>query len=131
MPYCLASFARRRATGSDAMRARCASETYFGLGTGDCVEDFAAFGFGLGDEVVCNCASSETSSGKVLFAVATTSSYAVSSSTGKSLHSFPTFSFQKPMTVFEVGQMHALSRWRRKQCLFSMKNRQQYGGGVQ
>jgi hypothetical protein len=50
MPYCLASFSRRRATGSDAMRARCASETNFGLGIGDDdVGDFA-FGFGFGGE---------------------------------------------------------------------------------
>ena len=111
------------------MRARCASETYFGLGvTGNCVEDFAAFGFGEGASD--NGASSGTSSGNVLFAVAIASSYVVTSSTGQSLHSFPTFSFQKPITVFEVGQMHALSFSRRKQCLFSMKNRQQFGGGV-
>ena len=99
------------------MRARCASDTIFGFEIRIellFVEDFVGdIGF------VC-----------VVGVGVVTNSTAVSSSMGKSLHSCPTFSFQKPMTVLKTRQMHALSRWRRKQFLFSMKNRQQFGGGV-
>ena len=138
MPYCLASLSRRRATGSDAMRARFASDTFFGfeimlelLFVGDFVGftivDFVGFTIGdvwtVGDIGVGDIGVGDIGTGLV-------TNSADSSSIGKSLHSCPTFSFQKPMTVLETGQMHALSRWRRKQLLFSMKNRQQFGGGV-
>jgi hypothetical protein len=169
MPYCLASLSRRRATGSDAMRARFASDTFFGfeimlelLFVGDFVGftivdfvgftivDFVGFtivdfvGFtigdvwtvgdigvgdiGVGDIGVGDIGVGDIGVGDIGTGLVTNS--ADSSSIGKSLHSCPTFSFQKPMTVFETGQMHALSRWRRKQLLLSMKNRQQFGGGV-